>query len=69
MKVYLLMIARKNKRFTQKELSAKVSISLWTYNRIEKGMVSPRIDLLENIFKILELTRNEKIKILLGDEE
>jgi transcriptional regulator with XRE-family HTH domain len=48
-----IMIARKDKQLTQKELCNKVGISLNSLSRFERGLSNPRIETLQNIAKEL----------------
>jgi transcriptional regulator with XRE-family HTH domain len=50
-----ILIARKNKSLTQKELGDKIEISKQQLGLIERGVSNPKIETLKKISKILNV--------------
>ena len=55
---------RKNRNLTLIELSDKIGISPTTLNRIEEGKKIPTLDVVYAITEALNLTKSEKIELL-----
>lgn len=60
--MYNLILARKRKGLTQKELAKRVGVTNNTISRLERGKTSAKINLMEKIANELEVSIDYLIK-------
>lgn len=51
--------ARETRKLTQEEVAEKAGIHVSYYSRIERGVVNPSLEVLENIAKVLKVKSSD----------